>query len=201
MAEQQRGPHELRRIARAELAHHLGAMAFERARTDAHSQRALLVGTTFADELQDFTLTPGQRTLAGLRGERRARPMVSRGARCAFREFAWTIDGGSTLLIRLDLLDQRANTLGLLERVIDDLLQIGALLRVLRMHPTELLDLAHIKQKRRERSIELPRNGGVLVLDGGRVQFLRPDGIGFSRNRLAFDTRRQTELAEAASLL
>lgn len=75
MAEQQRGPHELRRIARGELAHHLGAMAFERARTDAHSQRALLVGTTFADELQDFTLTPGQRTLAGLRGERRARPI------------------------------------------------------------------------------------------------------------------------------
>src|SRR6187397_37497 len=64
---QQRGADQIRRVSRSELSHRLGAMAFEGSRADAHSQRALLVGATLADEVQNLALAPGQGFLAGLR--------------------------------------------------------------------------------------------------------------------------------------
>ena len=51
---------EVRGVARAELAHRLGAMAFEGSRTDTHLEGALLVRMTLADQFQHLALAMGQ---------------------------------------------------------------------------------------------------------------------------------------------
>src|ERR1700682_3661595 len=70
---QQRGTDQVRRVARAKLWHRFGAIAFERPRADMHSQRALLVGAAFADEVQDLALAPCQGLLGGARWKHHAR--------------------------------------------------------------------------------------------------------------------------------
>mgnify|MGYP000560108180 CR=1 FL=1 len=55
----QRLAHEIGGVLRAQLAHCFGAVAFEGARADAHAQRALLVGATFADQGKHLALAMG----------------------------------------------------------------------------------------------------------------------------------------------
>src|SRR5258707_11014341 len=70
---QQSGANQIRRVSRAKLAHGLRPMTLERARADLHPQRALLVGISLADELQDLAFTLGQRLLTKLRRDHDAR--------------------------------------------------------------------------------------------------------------------------------
>src|SRR5437016_3441702 len=69
---QQRLADEIGGVAGAELAHRLGAMALERARADVHTQGALLVGATLADQAEHFALALCQRLLARLGREHHA---------------------------------------------------------------------------------------------------------------------------------
>ena len=55
-----------------------------------------------------------------------------------------------------DLLDQGADAFGLLKRVFDDLLQVNAVARRLRKLVAVLLDLVHVEQQRRQRTVQLP---------------------------------------------
>ena len=57
-----------------------------------------------------------------------------------------------------DLLDQGADALGLLQGVLDHLLQMIAFARVLRETMAVLLELFHVEQERRQRSVELARD-------------------------------------------
>src|ERR687898_334606 len=92
---QQRGADKVRGIARAELSHRLGAMAFESSRADAHPQGALLVGAPFTDEVQNLALALRQRLLTRLRCEHDARRAVLGPAGTHFpaSRAAWHGDG------------------------------------------------------------------------------------------------------------
>src|SRR5215470_12531002 len=70
---QQGGADQIGRVARAQLAHGFGAVAFEGARADLHPQGTLLVGIAPADEVQHLAFTFGQGFLAKFSREHHAR--------------------------------------------------------------------------------------------------------------------------------
>src|SRR5579871_4070606 len=103
-------------------------MTFEGAWADAHAQRALLVGIALADQLQDLALALGQGPLAyrqrgalGPAGFACPSAALLDVAPCARERRRFVGDG--------DLLDQGADPLGLLQGVVDDLLQIRPVFR------------------------------------------------------------------------
>jgi len=105
---------EFRSVARAELAHGLRAMAFERAGTDAHAQRPLLVGITLADELKDLAFALGQGPLAARGGERSALRAAGFGAPSAgLFDLSPRARRQCRFVGNADLLDQSADPLGL----------------------------------------------------------------------------------------
>jgi hypothetical protein len=63
-----------------------------------------------------------------------------------------------------ELLHHRVDALGLLQGIVDDLLQIDAVAGSLREVMALLLELVHIEHQRRQRPIEFTRDGGCGFL-------------------------------------
>ena len=74
-----------------------------------------------------------------------------------------------------ELLHHRVDALGLLQGIVDDLLQIDAVAGSLREVMALLLELVHIEHQRRQRPIEFTRDGGCGFLG-------RPGARGRERN-------------------
>src|SRR3954469_25621230 len=116
---QQRQTNQVRRVSRAKLPHGFGAVTFEGARADTHAQRALLVGIALADQVENLTLSLGERLLVGAGSEHHAGYAGSIPA----HNGPPVPDGFSRLAAGLlvpvrQLLDHGANALGLLQRVL-----------------------------------------------------------------------------------
>ena len=83
--------------------------------------------------------------------------------------------GREALIGAADLLDQGADPLGLLERVVHHLLQVIAIAGGMRKLMAVLLDLAHVEQERGQRSVELTRDGRADLIHGTGPRRGQPD--------------------------
>src|SRR5215813_3582191 len=118
---QQRRADQIRGIPRAELSHRFCPVTLEGAWADLHAKRALLVRIALADQIEDLALALGQRLLAGVRCEHGSGPAAVLPAALMAslpsglcRNHHWRT---------ADLLDERTYALGLLQRILDHLLQ------------------------------------------------------------------------------
>jgi hypothetical protein len=76
-----------------------------------------------------------------------------------------------------DLLHHRAEALSLLKRVFHDLLQVNAVACALRKPVAVLFDLAHVEQKRGQRSVELTRDRGSRFIHRAAARSGQPDDL------------------------
>lgn len=198
-------PNEVRGVPRSELSHGLGAMTFERPRTDADPQGALLVGMTFADKLQNLALALRQRLSAGLGRHRRAR-----GVDCTFaltklrsgpNSAARHHEGSAVkailkaILGGCDLLDQGADLLGLLKRILHHLLQVRPISAGLRKPVAVFPDLAEIDPQRGQGTVELAYDSGGRFVVRPRMSRGQPKNFKtLIARRTVFDPCRQMRM-------
>jgi hypothetical protein len=99
------------------------------------------------------------------------------------------------------LFDKGANPHGLLERIVDDLLQIGPILGGLRESMAVLFDLAHIEQQRGQRSVEFARDRGNRLTGRQRARGGKLGDFGVIESGGGFAPARKKRIRQAIFVL
>ena len=110
--------------------------------------------------------------------------------------------GGRPLVRVRYLLDHGADALGLLQGILDDLLQVNPVSRGLRKLQTVLLDLAHIEQQGGQWTVELTGDLGAGFIHCPRARGRQPDCFQVVvGRRAAFDPLRERRISDSVFLM